>query len=230
MPTEPEVSVVGTEEPKGPPAPEISPASTSQPPSPVVDADAIVERVVSRLDEVLDRKLQSTKDRRFADLEKVKAALDESGGDPKKAARQLAIDQLLEQQTSQMPVPGRTDDEDFDELYAGILANRNISPDDVELAEWVGSTKFGSKKAFLGAVREKAERMKSQREKQGKAGSPAAVITDAAGKPPAPPGDVESLTKDYYKDMLAARGDAATVRSTKEKYRKLGVPVDQVVF
>lgn len=41
---------------------------------------------------------------------------------------------------------------------------------------------------------------------------------------------VEELTRDYQKNMLAAKGNKSMLRSLKEEARKKGVPVDSIVF
>ena len=51
----------------------------------------------------------------------------------------------------------------------------------------------------------------------------------AQGTPPRQPSDVEQLTK-YRAEMLSARGKPADLNAIKEKYRKAGVPVDNVIF
>lgn len=58
--------------------------------------------------------------------------------------------------------------------------------------------------------------------------SPAAAGT-LVGKP-APPPNVEELTKDYKKDMIAARGKPSELRAIKDKYIKLGVNIHEVDF
>jgi hypothetical protein len=48
---------------------------------------------------------------------------------------------------------------------------------------------------------------------------------------PAAPADAKQLIGDYQKEMLAVkRGDKTTLTQIKEKYRKLGVPVDTIAF
>lgn len=49
------------------------------------------------------------------------------------------------------------------------------------------------------------------------------------GRPNAPAG-IEQLTKEYQKNMIAAAGNKALVKSLKDKARKDGVPVDSIVF
>ena len=226
----PAVSAGESVEAKAPPAPTISEISAGQPTSQAVDANAIEElsRKFQELRESLpilvERGIQSTKDRRFEAVLKaadevavVKKYLEAAGGDAEKAAREMWIDAQMSGKP-QPPVPGRTEVDDFDERYAGILAKRGIAPDDVELDGWVKSHKFGSKNAFLDEVRDEAERMKNRREKQGKAGSPAAVVTEAQGGAPVPPGDVDDLT--HRLNRAIASGNTAAIAKADEALRE----------
>jgi len=50
---------------------------------------------------------------------------------------------------------------------------------------------------------------------------------------PVPPPDVEQQTQEYMKEMKATQGKSggpSAARAIREKYKKLGVPVDSVVF
>ena len=47
---------------------------------------------------------------------------------------------------------------------------------------------------------------------------------------PTPPTNLEDLKQDYLKQMMANRGNPTAIRETKEKFKKLGVPVDAAVF
>ena len=67
----------------------------------------------------------------------------------------------------------------------------------------------------------------------GRAKSPqpsAAAATSLTGGTPPKTEGVEALTKDYQKDMLAARGNVSELKRIKEEARKRGVPVDSIVF
>ena len=95
------------EESKAPPVPEISgPSGDERPSAAAVDtdtlADQLTERVMSKLDEVIDRRLQSTKDKRLSALD----GLDPEAlrrfntyvkkfGDENEAVRQMQIDHLI---------------------------------------------------------------------------------------------------------------------------------------
>lgn len=60
-------------------------------------------------------------------------------------------------------------------------------------------------------------------------------VADVSASPsvqgrPTPPASVDALTADYQKEMIAARGNRTAIVETRQKYKKLGVPVDSVVF
>ncbi len=60
-------------------------------------------------------------------------------------------------------------------------------------------------------------------------------VADVSASPsiparPAPPAGVEQLTSEYQKEMIAARGNRTAIVELRQKYKKLGVPVDSVVF
>lgn len=61
--------------------------------------------------------------------------------------------------------------------------------------------------------------------------APSPSVAPAMTGGPAHEKSVEALTSDYRKDMLAApRGNRKALLEIKEKYRSLGVPVDNVIF
>lgn len=60
-------------------------------------------------------------------------------------------------------------------------------------------------------------------------------VADVSASPtiqrrPTPPAGVDALTADYQKEMIAARGNKTAIVATRDKYKKLGVPVESVVF
>lgn len=60
-------------------------------------------------------------------------------------------------------------------------------------------------------------------------------VADVSASPavqgrPSPPASVDALTAEYQKEMIAARGNRTAIVETRQKYKKLGVPVDSVVF
>lgn len=90
------------------------------------------------------------------------------------------------------------------------------SPEIVDIYKQFGDT-YEAERAVL--------RLAAKRQTQPSAGMSTAV----QGKP-LKSDSVEKLTRDYQKEMIAARGNKALGRETKEKFRKAGVPVDSVEF
>lgn len=104
MTTEPE-NAPGAVETPAPPVPAFSSGvSESAQPSSGVDLDQLAEKLTPKLasliENTVDKRFQSGKDKRFADLEKVKRYLDAAGGDVSKAAREMQVDEILSQQAS----------------------------------------------------------------------------------------------------------------------------------
>ncbi len=74
---------------------------------------------------------------------------------------------------------------------------------------------------------EKVAEYKIQKSQQPTLDSSAAT---SLGSSPAPKAGMEAETQKYIKEMLAAQGNKILGKSIKEKYRKAGVPVDNVQF
>lgn len=95
------------QEPQEAPLPEVpSGVSGDQPISaPALDTDTLVDAVVAKLSPVLEEKIsrtvQSTKDKRFSDLEKIKKLLDETGGNVSEASFRMQVDEIQEKLSSE---------------------------------------------------------------------------------------------------------------------------------
>jgi len=120
----------GGEEPKGLPIPAVSePSAQAQPSGQQVDVDALAEglkeKLLPELREVARREAQGLVDKRSYQFETMAEYLKAAGGDPKKAAREMALDQLVEKEfkspSSEPEVPGRTKGEDPEKRTKDIL-------------------------------------------------------------------------------------------------------------
>lgn len=131
--------------------------------------------------------------------------------------RNQLIDQLIERElgTSIRPVSASNEQEK-------VIAKAGVSANDPDVAKLIAenndpidlAVKLGEYKTRL-------------------ANRPAPSASDASPMPAnAGTGqvDVKQLTAQYQKEMVASQGKPAQAREVKEKYRKLGVPVDSVVF
>ena len=93
-------SVPGAGEVPVPPVPAFSDkVSESAPASQSVDYDKLAEKLNSQIEAAVEKRFQSSKDKRFADLEKIKRYLDANGGDPAKAHREMRMDEILAAET-----------------------------------------------------------------------------------------------------------------------------------
>src|SRR5512137_414175 len=112
------------QESKAPPVPQISePSGDERPSAAAVDTDAlaktVAEQVFTKLDEVLDRKLQSAKDKRFAALDGLDAdalrrfnSYVKKFGDENEAVRQMQIDHLISKSSGAGRQPVATETRD----------------------------------------------------------------------------------------------------------------------
>jgi hypothetical protein len=148
------------------PKPTVSPPSEVKPPSPSLDVGELASRLKSdllpELKSYIDRSNQSIKDRRIAGLEqqfdKLKSYLDASGGDPKRAAREMAVDDLLSERQEQPANQGKVG-EDWEGGVQRILreaeeaAGIKVSPDDPELRAVAGGTYSSWSEAYAAVNR-----------------------------------------------------------------------------
>jgi hypothetical protein len=134
------------------PLPTISePSGDEQPSAATVDAEALVdqlsEKVLAKLDEAIDRRLQSTKDKRLSALDGLDPealrrfnAYVKKFGDEGEAVRQMQIDHLIESQSSPARDRGRSpvaEARDTNVILAEVKNDLGveIAPDDPELVE-----------------------------------------------------------------------------------------------
>lgn len=101
MTTEPEIAPGAVETP-APPVPAFSSGVSESAPasSESVDYDKLAEKLAPRIETLVEKRFQSGKDKRFADVEKISKYLAAAGGDVAKAAREMQVDEILAQQTS----------------------------------------------------------------------------------------------------------------------------------
>lgn len=213
-------SVEGAPEPQAPPVPDVSEASVQPAASvPEVDADALVERLSAKIEELVDRKFQSAKDRRFADVEKIASYLKSAGGDVQKAAREMALDQFIEAQgrlhdASLGTVPS-ADNERVERMQARtaeILADAGIDSDDPGVAE-LAKRKVGSEAEWYAQL----ARFTARRAKAG-AGVKASAVVQETGKPPSVPEDEEAIAAELA--ALQAEGFAKGTLAKPENIQK----------
>lgn len=219
--------------PAAPPVPEVSDASPqAASPQPTVDVDAIADRVVEKLDSsgVLDKKVhqrfQSTTDKSFADVRKVKQYLEAAGGNEELAVRNMKLDYMIEQQGASEGPVGAVSKEELDAQIQAettlILDGAGIAYDDPRYMALYEQYKSRiSHPSVWNTVLKTAVETWGKQE----AASPAAIIGEGGGTPP--PTDDEATLKKEYEEKLAKvrQGDIRAIAKLKAEFRKRGLAV-----
>jgi len=203
-----------TQEPIAPPTPIVtsgdSPAAGSA--ETQFDADTVVDKLLAKLvpelDNRIDARFKSAKDKRFAKVEEILTAVKEAGGDPDKVRGRLEqadlydrldkIEASIRSEGAVGAAPGRADPG----KSAEILQKAGISFDDPEVVEWANKKSFTSETQALAAL----EAIATKRAKQGNVTQAATV---GAGAQPAPAGEsddellerIEGLLKHPLRDI-----------------------------
>ena len=180
---EPQVSAQEAQESKAPPTPVISTPSGGQPQSvaPAIDEEKLVEKLIQRLDGVIEKAVQSKTDRRlsrvdgfYADMESLKGYLQKNKGDVDGAYREMAIDDLLQHRAASGAVPGRTAEPEPQvdaSKVADILNEAEVPFDDPDVIAW-------SKKQYadVGDAYREISRLVTKKVKQKQVGSGSPVL------------------------------------------------------
>lgn len=188
--------VVEAQEQPSPAVPSV-PSGVEQASAPSLDLDNLAEKVAGMvragLQEDVERQFQSTKDRRYASVEKIAAYLDTHGGDVEKATREMKMDELLARDSdSPSSVPGRTEEEiraeiaaTFEATSKEILSGANIPFDDAEYNALVKeyADRIRNPEHWRTVVQALADRRRIQSERQ-EGVTPAASSSALGGTPP----------------------------------------------
>lgn len=157
------------------------------------DEDALVEKIVGRLAPEIDKRFQSAKDKRLANLDKLggvdellklKDYIKQQGGDVDKGVREYQIDQLLNQpaqQSSPAPAASRStvDPASVQKRTAEILNDAGIAYDDPEYVALAGKKNYTSPDDFYHDVARFALRRSKQQTQPGAA----TLVPEGAGRP-----------------------------------------------
>lgn len=213
------------QEPKGPPTPDVSGGSAdagSAAPGP--DASALekklaaLEQRLEKLPDLIDARVKSTKDKRFQDLEKVKQYLDEAKGDAKLAARNMLLDQMLQEGKEPAPVqpsaPGRAIGEDAESRTAKFLNDlkdeSGVELTDEELAQvWGGKRYTNWDDAF------KDVRRAAFKKAKGESIGAGAVVSEATTGAKAE--DAEGLARELSEIQAGRRGSPTSPENAKRR-------------
>lgn len=203
-----------------------------------VDAEAIAKALMPVLEPWLERKLQSTKDRRFSQIERKLESTDgalarfaelvKGGMTPDQAQERLKFESAIEWVEQQRNQPARGSEtsepkpargnaggaQAIDEA-AQFLKEAGLSED----PEWVkmASEGFTSSHEAVKA----ATNLIIRRMLKGRNANPAAVIQPSGGSLPP-----QNLEEEYRKELLAAKGKGNDAgREIRRKYRELGLNI-----
>ena len=211
-----------------PPVPEISePSGDERPSAAAVDtdtlADQLTERVMSKLDEVIDRRLQSTKDKRLSALD----GLDPEAlrrfnsyvkkfGDENEAVRQMQIDHLISKQSSPSDL-GRSPKVETRDTSVILAEVKNdlgveIAPDDPDLIA-LAKKSYGSWDAWQTAVVKLGARKAKQ------ANAPTSVVAETPQKPPSG-GSLEAAQDKLARLQANPRTTTADLQSASNELRE----------
>lgn len=209
------------------------------------DADALVSKLLDqltpKLEDLIARKVQSTKDKRVDKIEKVLGGrldlLAELEGEgvavPKEVRNELRMRELEERlnNPTAQPVPGKVDGSTDQGLATAEavaeLKKYNLDPNESDFIQILRG-QYPSKEAFDAKLQRYILGKVAPKQPPSPAG-----FTQAPATGGATPQNVETLTKQYQTEMRnAPRGQAgnATRNALKEQFRKQGVPVDAVDF
>ena len=157
----------------------------------------------------------------LADYEKLKERLGPDGAVEQLELKQTlsSIQAQLHEFTRSVPAAGAGNVQGETAEAAKVISGYGFSDSDPSVAH-LYSLKGDALKA---AAADMAFRRATQTT------SPADASALSSGKAPSTQ-SIEALTSEYQKNMKAAQGKPTDARAIKEKYRSLGVPVDQVVF
>jgi hypothetical protein len=223
------------------PTPQFSDEGDSSPSADNVDVivNKVVERLAPTLEQLTERKAKSLQDKRFSKIEKelglrsnVLAELEEAGVEiPKDVRTEMRLRELEDRRPDQSTQPAPVRDNGLSQQKAAVtdaiaeLTKNELDPNDAGFIELLRG-KYASRAEFDLAV----QRHIVSKLKPAKSANPADVVqSPARGGTPAK--SVETLAADYKKEILDARGKGSRFGDAiKDKYRQLGVDVDNISF
>jgi hypothetical protein len=217
------------------PTPSFSDQATSSTSS---GADDIVSKLLPQLEQMIERKVQSVKDKRISEIEKalggrskILAELESEGVNiPKDVRTTMQIRELEERLAQQTAQPAQKVDDGSSTQKAAVqdaiakLSEFGLSSNDpafIELLRGKYANRDAFDKAVLGHVVGKLAPQKPP--------NPADVV-QAPARAGATDKGVDALTDEYKKQVRAARGNRAEIARLRGEYQKQGVPVHEVDF
>jgi hypothetical protein len=217
---------------------ETTPASSTSAFSPE-NISALSEALKPVIEDAVERKLQSTKDKRFSALEKGESAMKEVLATLKEQGVQLPPKleqefQIKEAVDAALKARGVTPEANKSMSADGVgkqgdqfnviaeLNNYGLSTNDPDVVSLVGGRYQNPDQLRLA--------MANLALKKAKPSTPSATLSAApVGDAPKPDTEKEMIGN-YQKEMLAAQGRPEQVRQVMAKYKKLGLDTGKVAF
>lgn len=184
-----------------------------------------LEKAQHGLQKGTDKQIAQAKAEFSSSMEEIQRILElgKQGKEATEINRELALDRLLKGQDAPSAQPRDTGSggQDFD--VEPIIKALGFPENDVAL----GALKkaYGDDPRTL--LTEAAKLRQAQASVPNPAPSNAPPLSGGNGESQV---NIEQLTQKYSSEMIAARGNRQSLQEIKERYRKQGVPVDNVVF
>jgi hypothetical protein len=217
---------------EGLPIPKLETPSPVSSPSSSVDIEAIADKVAEKIQRDL-RMAQSKKDKNAELVKKTYgindlSELEEMGVEiPEKVKweyrlRNLEGSRTQPESTVKTPSPGSGAALTAQDV-SQIITDLQLDANDPQVIEGLRGT-YRSRDHFESHMTKLALGRATKQ--------PPSLSAAPVGSAPVSPSDpsVEQSTREYQKDMIAARGDKAKLRAIKDKAIKDGVPVDRIAF
>lgn len=207
------------------PTPVFTETSPAKPPS-TPDISSLAAEVAKQLRPDFEKIAQSTKDRRFSEIEKRLgiSELEELGATiPDNVKLEYRLRELEAQKARvQEPIQGRVEQQN-NEQVAAVIKELNLDANSPETISLLRGTyrnldHFQAEAAKL--------RLKQLNQKPSDLSAAPAMQVNSAQQDKS----VDAKTDDYIKDMKAARGDKLKLKAIQEKYKKEGVDIYSVDF
>lgn len=184
---------------------------------------------IKELEDLVEKKVQSQKDRRFAKLEGEQEQLlqyyQQLTGQPidqtafRKAQREMQIDELLNNPQASTSAQRATHVSAGEMSYGNILQQYNLSVSDPDVSRLIAENAPVSDLIFLAG----------QRKTRSESPSNVATVAAAGTGAPAPAASQEQLRNQYTEELARVRGNTMAVIELRRKYAEKGLQLERPV-
>lgn len=228
-----------TQDTSAPPVPSVSDASSDAASAQTgTDVDSIVkridslaeavEKIGSELPKEVDRRFKQTTDPRFADVRKVASYLEAAGNDPELAAKNMLLDQMIEQHEQPQASSGDGGSSPAEDIQAettklldNLKAELGVEFSREELESFSSSKAYTSNAEWYGELSTQAVK----KAKSGNVG-PAAVV-GSSGAPVVSSDEQESLTNEMT-DLYAGKWGSLSLPKNQKRLKEISAKLDEI--